>query len=226
VSTSTSVPHLALREYGDAALLVDVVGGTYDERWSMTQAIGQALRDGGVHGYVDVVASYQNLVVFFDPLLTDAAGIGAEVERLSVRSSEPRQPATHEIPVLYGGRHGPDLDSVAADLGMAATEVVRLHTTATWVVRFVGSPTGAPMMDGWDIPAPVARVAQPRARVEPGSVGVSGLQSTIYNTPSPGGWRLIGRTTRQLFDRHRTPPVPYAPGDLIRFVAAEDPDVH
>ncbi len=219
-----SAPRLTFKEYGDAALLVDLVGGSYDDRWSMSQALGRALRGHCPPGYVDAVASYQNVVVFFNPILTDAAAVESDVRRLLDRVPRCPPAATHEILVLYGGQHGPDLDAVAAELHLTPQEVVQRHTSTEWVIRFVGSPTGAPMMDGWDVPASVARLARPRARVEPGSVGVSGMQSTIYNAPSPGGWRLIGRTPQQLFDRDRTPPVAYAPGDRIRFVPVEHSD--
>lgn len=75
MSTRVSAPRLAFRAYGDAALLVDVVGGSYEDRWSTTQALGRALRGDGPQGYVDAVASYQNVVVFFDPLLTDRKSV-------------------------------------------------------------------------------------------------------------------------------------------------------
>jgi inhibitor of KinA len=51
----------------------------------------------------------------------------------------------------------------------------------------------------------------------PGSVALSGFQTIIYNAPSPGGWQVIGRTPVQLFDLKQNPPVPYHPGDRIRF---------
>lgn len=224
MSTTAPAVHLAFREYGDASLLVDVLGGDYEQRWSATQAIGRALRDARPPGYCDGVASYQNVVVSFDPLITDASTLEREVRQLADLSAARSPGTTHEIAVVYGGRHGPDLDAVATELGTNPESLVQLHTATNWVVRFVGSPAGAPMLDGWGVPASIARLAQPRAAVEAGSVGVSGRQSTIYNAPSPGGWRLIGRTPQRLFDLDRTPPVEYTAGDSIRFVAVEEWD--
>ena len=212
---------LRFHEYGDAGLLVDVLEADYETRWAATQAIGGALRESPPPGLVDVVASYQNVFVSFDPLVTDHAAIRsavrAAIEETSGAQREPAQPRRLVVPVVYGGEHGPDLAAVAELLGLSAEEVVARHTGQDWTVRFVGSPIGAPMLDGPRMPASIPRLTEPRARVEPGSVAVSGCQSMIYNAPSPGGWQLIGRTPLTLFDLTEPPHVPYRAGDLIRF---------
>jgi allophanate hydrolase subunit 1 len=43
----------------------------------------------------------------------------------------------------------------------------------------------------------------------------------IYPVPSPGGWRLLGRTPVRLFDLADPDLVTYRPGDLVRFVLIE-----
>jgi len=63
-----------------------------------------------------------------------------------------------------------------------------------------------------------ARLASPRLRVPPGSVGIAGQQTGIYPQASPGGWQIIGRTTMQPFDAGRPAPSLFAPGDRVRFV--------
>jgi KipI family sensor histidine kinase inhibitor len=55
--------------------------------------------------------------------------------------------------------------------------------------------------------------------VPAGSVGLAGSQTGVYPAASPGGWQLIGRTDRVLFDPAREPPALLAPGDRLRFVA-------
>jgi allophanate hydrolase subunit 1 len=39
----------------------------------------------------------------------------------------------------------------------------------------------------------------------------------IYPAPTPGGWNLLGRTQRRLFDLRADPPFLFAPGDRVRF---------
>lgn len=208
---------LIFREYGDAALLVDVVGGDYEGRWSTARSMGAAIWATQRRGIIDAVASYQHVFVSFDPLLTDHESVCAVLTSLAARGDDPLAPRRVEVPVVYGGDHGPDLADVARLLHTTEEAVVELHTGTDWTVRFVGSPLGAPLMDGPRMPASVPRLAEPRTRVEPGSLALSGFQSIIYNAASPGGWRVIGRTPVRLFDLDRAPQVPYQAGDLIRF---------
>lgn len=212
---------LVCHEYGDAGLLVDVHADDPELRWAATRDLGEGFRSVGVPGVVDVVASFVNVFVQFDPLVTDHAALEGAVQALAARPTEPAAPRTLDVPVVYGGEHGPDLASVAQALDLSPAQVVELHSSEPWTIRFVGSPLGAPLMDGPRVPASVPRLASPRVRTAPGSVGMSGVQSIIYNAASPGGWRIIGRTRSVLFDVHAPPHVPYRAGDAIRFVPTQ-----
>ncbi len=66
------------------------------------------------------------------------------------------------------------------------------------------------------------RRAEPRLQVPAGSVGIGGSQTGIYPLPTPGGWQIIGHTSRALFDPHSNPPGLLAPGDTVRFVPQKE----
>ena len=211
-----------IAEYGDAGLLVEPAGDD-DERWATAQRLADALVADPPEGFVDVVASFRHGFVTFDPVVTDHEAMTAAVRDRLRRPAERREPRTFSIPVVYGGEAGPDLEDVADHLGMTPDDVVAIHTREPWLLRFVGSPVAAVFVELADVPRPVPRVPSPRVRIPPGSVAVSGRQSMIYPVPSPGGWRLIGRTPLRLFDVADPGLVPYRPGDLLRFRAV-DPD--
>ncbi len=210
-------------EYGDAGLLLRPAGAT--DPWEWARALAETAREDPPPGLVDVVAGFDTVYLAFDPLRTGHAEVLAWAA--SVPTDRPAPPPRRfDIPVVYGGEAGPDLDEVAARLGLTAAELVERHTGADWTVRVIGSPLGAPLLDtpspGWGtLPAGVPRLDSPRTRVAPGSVGLSGRQSIVYNGASPGGWRLIGRTPALLFDAGRPGHVPYRPGDRLRFRAIE-----
>lgn len=206
---------LTVHDYGDAALLVDVAGGDVEANWSRAQALGQALRRHP--GVTDVVATYHHVFVAYDPLTADGGDIRTALAELVQEPVLDHVPQRLIVPVVYGGRHGPDLDDVAGLMDTDPQDVIDRHSGADWVIRFVGSPVGAPFLEGPRMPLSVPRLAEPRTRVETGSVGLSGFQSAIYNAPSPGGWRIIGRTPLRPFVIDRIPHVPYRAGDLIRF---------
>ena len=52
-----------------------------------------------------------------------------------------------------------------------------------------------------------------------GSVAIAETQTGVYPVPSPGGWRLIGRTPVLLFDPLEDDPALLKPGDRLRFEA-------
>jgi inhibitor of KinA len=61
------------------------------------------------------------------------------------------------------------------------------------------------------------RLATPRPVVPAGSVGIAELQTGIYPTATPGGWRIIGRTPVSVYQPHSSQPFLLSPGDNVRF---------
>lgn len=204
-------------EYGDSGILVDFTNTEYEDRWQRAQALGNALRSSAEPGLVDVVSTYQNVFVSFNPLLASHKSIMDVIETLMKSKPVPRIATVFNIPIAYGREYGPHLEFVAKTCELTPPQLIELHSGEEWTIRFVGSPVGAPFLDGPKIPVSVPRLTTPLARMITGSVALSGFQTIIYNAPSPGGWQVIGRTPVQIFDLTHNPPVPYAPGDRIQF---------
>lgn len=212
-------------EYGDAGLLVTFTGGDAESRWERGRRIATALRADAPPGLVDVAASYASVLAGFDPLRTTAADIQAAVVAADQAQLAPPTPARLRLPVVFGGEHGPDLTEVAQHLDVGESEVIDLVCATPWTVRFIGSPAGAPMLDGHDrFSASIPRRRDPRTHLPAGSVGLSGQQCVIYLVVSPGGWQLVGRTPAQLFDLDRDPITDVRPGDLMDLVAVDARD--
>ena len=127
-----------------------------------------------------------------------------------------------EIPVVYGGKLGPDLDEVAHHSGLSASQVVACHASVDYVVYFIGFQPGFPYLGGLDERLHTPRRAEPRVQVPKGSVGIGGSQTGIYPVVAPGGWQLIGRTQTALFAPDQHPPVLLRPGDRVRFVPQKE----
>lgn len=136
-------------------------------------------------------------------------------EESEVLLAEPRQV---EIPVVYGGSGGPDLAEVARAADLTSQQVVELHSSADYVVYFIGFQPGFPYLGGLDERLHTPRRAEPRLVVPGGSVGIGGSQTGIYPLAAPGGWQLIGHTPLSLFDPQQQPPTLLRPGDSVRFV--------
>lgn len=120
-----------------------------------------------------------------------------------------------EIPVIYDG---PDLAQVADLVGLSVAEVVVRHLDPVYTVAFLGFAPGFAYLSGLDPALALPRLDRPRTRVPAGSVAVAGERTAVYPGPTPGGWRLLGRTDLVVFDPRRDPPTPLAPGGRVRFV--------
>jgi inhibitor of KinA len=209
---------------GDAALLVRL-GETIDPALNRrVHALARRLEQAALPGVEACVPAYAALMVYYDPLRLSAAGVEGWVRAClgGVVDLPPDAPRRVEIPTVYGGEFGPDLEFVAIHNHLSQAEVVRIHTGADYPVYMLGFMPGFPFLGGMSARIAAPRLDTPRTRLPAGSVGIAGSQTGIYPLESPGGWRLIGRTPLRLFDPQRRPPALLAPGDLVRFVSVDN----
>ena len=210
-------PPPRLHLLGDAALLCELPApATLVQQQRIWALATQAQRWPGVG---EVLPGMNNLTLTFDPTAIDLDALMARVldawPRLSAKAVEGR---LVEIPVAYGGEHGPDLADVAAHTGFTPAEVVRRHSGGEYVVYLLGFLPGFAFMGGLAPELATPRRAEPRTAVPARSVGIGGEQTGIYPLVSPGGWQLIGRTSLEMFDPAAEPPTLLRPGDRVRFV--------
>ena len=186
--------------------------------------LAQRLQDRATYpGVREVIPGMNNLTV----LLTDAQSSALDaIERLQTwwEESEAIEPASRliEIPVIYGGAQGPDLDHVAQHTGMTPRQVVECHSGIDYTVYFLGFQPGFPYLGGMPEKLSTPRHGEPRFSVPAGSVGIGGSQTGIYPLATPGGWQLIGQTSLAIFDPLREIPTLLLPGDSVRFVPQKE----
>lgn len=215
---------IRIREAGDAALLLELDAVISAEVNARVVAIAGALREMPAAGIRDVVSTYRSVAVYFDPLVVPIDSVRAMLERASSASGDVSRGRTIEVPVIYGGATGPDLEDVAARAGLAPHDVVRLHASETYRVFMLGFLPGFAYMGNVAAAIAAPRHATPRKRVPGGSVAIADRQTAVYPWDSPGGWQIIGWTPRRAFDPSRTPAALFAPGDSVRFVPIDEND--
>jgi KipI family sensor histidine kinase inhibitor len=218
--TATPTP-VEVHESGDAALRVVATSPDREKNWAAVHALAAWLETADVDGVHGAVPTYDSVLVEFDPYITSARQIRAFVllgmRQLDYVGAPARTPRQFDVPVVYGGQYGPDLQKVASHEGLSLAEVIALHTAKLYVIRCLGAPAGSPMMDGPDFPLPVPRLKDPRLSVPAGAVSVAGRQAVIAPASAPGGWCVIGQTPLTVLNPDRQPLVPYLPGDRVRF---------
>jgi KipI family sensor histidine kinase inhibitor len=212
--------------YGDRAVLVEV--GDISHAHRAAAAVEAVVRDNAAPvGVDDIVVGFHSVVVLLDghadghgPAVVWLDDLVSEVadhhraagESAAVPSSE--RPVL-EIPVDFDG---PDLDAVAAAIGVDPGEVVSLLTGAELEVAFLGFSPGFPYLVG--LPpelAAVPRRSAPRSSVPAGSVAIAGGFASVYPQSTPGGWMVLGSTATRLFDPDHPPYARVRPGDGVHF---------
>ena len=216
-----------LSPLGDSALLVRLGDAIDEATHRRVRAACARLEERPVPGMREYVPAFASVAVHYDAAALGGEGAYERMER-AVREAlaglvEIELPPERviEIPVLYGGETGPDLEEVARWAGLDPEEVVRIHSGADYRVHMVGFSPGFGYLGGLDERIAMPRRATPRARVPASSVAIGGRQTGVYPIDSPGGWRVIGRTPLRLFDPLSDPPTLLRVGDRVRFQAID-----
>jgi KipI family sensor histidine kinase inhibitor len=184
-----------------------------DAGWSARLAAG--VTAARLHGVTDVVPGARTVLLITEPGSWNLAELARVIEGLPLPGAPVGSDLVIELPVVYDG---PDLVDVAELTGLPVAEVIARHQDAQYTVGWLGFAPGFGYLTGLD-PAlgGVPRLASPRLSVPPGSVAIAGGLAAVYPSASPGGWRLLGRTSVRLWDLDREPPSLLVPGQRVRF---------
>jgi KipI family sensor histidine kinase inhibitor len=205
----------------DRSLLVSLGASISLEVHRCVVALTRSFETNHLAGVSNIHPAYCSVLIVFDPLVTDHDAIQSAVSvRLADLNHEPSpEPRTMELPVCYGGDHGPDLIDLAVHLGLTPERIVELHSSAEYTACFIGFVPGFAYLGGLPRQIEAPRLHTPRQKVPSGSVGIAGAQTGVYPFETPGGWRLIGRTPASIFLAGRNPMSLIQLGDRVRFVS-------
>lgn len=207
-------------DVGDACVVIEFEARVDPALNRRAVAAADRVAGAALPGVRDVVATYHAVAVHFDPLEADRDRLIRALEQ-AVRSPDAgarAADAAHEIPVCYGGEYGPDLPDLARFAGCSEEAVVHLHCDPVYRVYMMGFLPGFAYLGTVDERLRMGRHETPRLRVPAGSVAIAGFQTGVYPLESPGGWRVIGRTSVKPYDERRADPLLFRTGDEVRFV--------
>ena len=234
---------------GDTFVLVQFGDDARIDLNFMALGLTAALREDRTKGVIDTNPSYNSVVVEYDPDLIGLDDLERELRRLveglgSVDDLELESRLAY-LPVMYNDpwtracvedyaqriapRDG-DPEFVARINGLEdKVQLARVHSgTEHWVVAVCSTP-GLPLMVALDPRCAITspKYNPPRTWTTLGAIGVGGLSTSIYTTPGPGGYNLIGRTPVPLWDTRASLPayrdrvVLLDAADRVKFVPVE-----
>jgi KipI family sensor histidine kinase inhibitor len=224
--TTAQYGAITVEPFGDSAVMVTIPHADQAIRRAGIVAFRDRFLAHRPHGVLDVVSGLESLLIEFDPSQTALQHVEYAARLVARWAPSPadgrarrRAVQTFAIPVVFDEDSGPDMASVAEELGMAPAEVVGAIAESTFTIALLGAAM-APMMDGLKVPRPVRRRAEPRTDVVPGAIMIAGTNAIIQPFPGPTGWRVVGRTPHTIVDISRPDPVSFGTGDIVRFVPA------
>jgi KipI family sensor histidine kinase inhibitor len=206
---------------GDSALVIEFGNEIAESINRKLTFVVDAIDRAHIAGVRDMIPTYRSIMVNFDPLRVNTADIKAAAEEAEKRFAQSDVAASGvvvEIPVVYGGEYGPDLDFIVSHTGLSADEVIRRHSAPEYLIYMIGFVPGFTYLGGLPKELATPRLATPRQLIPGGSVGIAGEQTGIYPMDSPGGWQLMGRTPLKVFDAGRAEPFLLAAGQYLKFV--------
>lgn len=218
---------LRVEPFGESAVIVLLGGGIDEAGYRQLAALSKAIQANPPLGFAELVPAYNSLLIVFNPVISDTTTMTAAVRALASAQPNLAVDAAKDIidlPVAYGGEYGPDLESVAANAGLSAEEIIAIHSSKPYLVYMLGFTPGFPYLGGMDQRIATPRLKTPRTKVPAGSIGIADAQTGVYPLESPGGWNLIGRTPMALFDPGRQPPALLSPGKYVRFTPIKHDD--
>ncbi|GAB3966568.1 allophanate hydrolase subunit 1 [Actinoallomurus acanthiterrae] len=198
-----------VRRAGDAALLIET---------DAPHRLHAAVRALARPEIVEVVPGERTLLVTARPG-TDLGRLDGLLRGLHLPEAAEAGGEPLRIPVVYDGE---DLEEVASLTGLSPEEVAERHAAGDYVVAYLGFAPGFGYLTGLEETLHVPRRESPRTAVPAGAVAIAGPYTAVYPARSPGGWRLLGRTTLRLWDPDRDPPSLLQPGTRVRFEIVTD----
>ena len=208
---------------GDTSLCAEFGNEISEKINTEIRAFNILLNKSGIRGIVETVPTYRSLMIHYDPEIISYRALMSRLKGLTKQLDSAELPPSEvlEIPVLYGGEMGPDLDFVAEHAGISKEEVVKIHTSVPYLIYMLGFTPGFTYLGGMSDKIETPRLKQPLVKIPAGSVGIAGKQTGVYPIDSPGGWQLIGRTPVRMYDPDRETPILPQAGQYIQFVSID-----
>ena len=200
------------------AVLVEFSDTIRPEAHEAVLALDAQLATANTTGVRDVVPGMVNLLVEFDPIISDHKTIIALVRSLlGTPRGKSRAPRRHDVAVCYEEPFSADLKEVAERTGLSVESVIAAHLAGNYEVFMYGFAPGYAYLAGLPETLRLDRKPAPLPGVAEGSVIIAGAQALVTTLKMPTGWWIIGRSPTKILTGQDASPFLFDVGDLVRF---------
>jgi len=178
------------------------------------------LKESQFAGITELIPSYTSIMISYDFLQFSYKEMCQKLEEQIAQTKDMTQEIPSRnivLPVYYSQEVGLDLEDMAKSKNMSVQDIIEIHSNQEYFVYAIGFAPGFPYMGEVEKSIATPRLANPRAKVPKGSVGIADRQTAVYPRQSPGGWNIIGRTPIEMFDTSYSGFSYFQVGDRVKF---------
>ena len=212
---------VAIRPYGDSALLVDIDAGSTDASSDVVMALNTQLLRRRTVGITHTTPSYNSLLVCFEPERAKQSVVQTEIHAILdfIDVKDIPKGGQWSLPACFDAPYALDCAALERELSMDWQSIVGCFCAAEYRVHAVGFLPGFTYLGGLSDALHCNRLRNPRATVPASSIAIAGAQAGIYPFDSPGGWQIIGRLPFTVFQTQADHPALFQANDRISFEA-------
>jgi KipI family sensor histidine kinase inhibitor len=181
--------------------LLIILGDTISkETHHKVQIVNSFLNSKDDSGIIEIIPSYTTVLVIYDILIYDFLTLQNYINSsIDFQNSIQFDDEIITVDVYYGLEVGFDLERIANINNVAIQDIIEIHSNKIYDIYSIGFLPGFGFLGDVDKKIATPRLNTPRKKVPQGSVAIADKQTAIYPSDSPGGWNIIGQTTKKLF---------------------------
>ena len=180
----------------------------------------EELKKRPVEGIREMVPTYASLMIHYRPEVISLERLKDEIyQRVdSMKDIAGTKKVIREVPILYGGETGPDLELCAQLEHTTVEEIIRKHSAHDYYVYMLGFAPGHPYSARFEEPFSFKRRDTARVKIPERSVVVQLNLSDLIPFEQPCGWNIIGSTPLTICDYKRKDPFLVHAGEWVRYI--------
>ena len=207
---------------GDAAVYCDF-GKEVNEKINLNvinyfNYITKLINEKKIEGITNLTPSYNKLIISFDLSVTKFSKIKDIIQNINFTNNLIKNKKIIEIPICCDEEYGLDFERLYKTLNLTKGEILKIYLDKEYFCYMTGFIAGMPFLGDLNKKIRCDRLETPRVRVPKGSVGITEQFTNIYTFESPGGWNIIGKTPKKIFQKlNLQEPALIKPGYKISF---------
>lgn len=206
------------RPVAEHGLLVEFGSAIAPETHAAVLRLDRALAAQPFAGLVEAVPAYVNLLLRFDPLITDHGRVEHALKALlRAAPTAPPKGQARVVEVCYDAPFAPDLQAVADQTGLTPEQVISAHLSGHYQVALYGFAPGYAYLSGLPKAIRLPRKTTARRDIPAGSVIIAAGQCIVTTLTMPTGWWIIGRSPTAILTGDTARPFLFDVGDRVEF---------